>query len=608
MDGLPGTLQTGAAPARGHPRRSLGYHVARIRKLGLTGAKVLDANCGMGTWSFALRSQFDEVVGIDAGEKRIGVARWLADRGRVAGMDFRVGTVLDCALPPGSFDAVFCHSLQGPRFPAKETLETFRHLLRPGGLIYVCLADPGWDPEPDDADGESLPAKAALGWRYGPDQIACCAKNLWRRALGHRTGSGRRGRPRGYVPEDVETLCNEVGFIDFQWACEGLIAGAVLADMPEPLFEGYVDGHLNVWEFLAFKPDTELSNRIEPEWFIANARHAAQLPYLAQARRPLITNVDAATMPRGWIEEARRRAAAAGGERLVARLAEKLCDGANDTEDCLERLIGFAQDVLVPHPIVQPIEFNGAVITDPATLLFLGTGRCGAAAPLIVSLCEAVGIPARTEQVSRHVFAVADCGGDEILVEADYFKQGVVPRDPDGRLQRYRAFLEDPRCADPLPDCRTWWVTHFRNSTDIWGRRPTGYRVSDGAVRIYSCHFHDVKGARFKPKVPILKAGRIGRMVRISWNDAKPIDESDVEYRLVIRDVSRGWNYETQPVDMASVLSPPPVAVDRWVDDGTGFEIDWPGSAYLEVTPRLKERRDVFCWPSNEVQIAAANP
>lgn len=659
LDELPSSLAAGLNYAKGMHNRPLEYYVARVRKLGLQGKRVLDAGCGTGTWSFALRAAFAEVLGIDVSAERIGVAKWIAARSNVSGVEFRNASVLETGLPDASFDAIFCYGVLISAIPVEVALKEFYRILKPGGAVYVCLNGIGWSLYLRDERGKADPKIAEMG-RQGiyntlvhalperevaiirgsaPDAIHAsqvplgaarvllsigslgkrartilneCGLQYFIRfsvdvaglAFGRRSEFSHVNAGRGYLPVEVEAACGRTGLIDFQWACEGLISGSTMTDAPKPMYEGYFNGHLKVWEFLAFKPDDNLADGIKPEWFRLNAQRAARLDYLASARMPILTNVDAATCPRGWVEEARRRAKAAGGNRLIAALAKRICAGARNDEDCVERLIIFAQDALVHHPFVQPFEFNGAAVTDPATLLFLGIGRCGAAAPLVAALCDAVGISARVERVPAHVFAVAEMGGEELLLETDIFKKGIVPSGDDGKLLRYAALCENPRIADGLPEFYIWWATHLRNATDIWGRKPFGYAKTDDQFRVYSSFFVQDAACRLKPKVPVLTASHDGHTVHLSWTDATPADRAAVQYRVVARSASRGWNYDIEPANMTAILTPPPAQIEQWVES-TSLTLTASEDTYFDVTPRLKERPDVFCWPSNEIRTAS---
>lgn len=691
--------------ARRMHRRPFDYYAARIRKLGISGGRVLDAGCGTGTWSFALSVAFDEVVGIDVSAERIAAAKWLADAADVPGVEFRAGSVLNCGLRDASVDAVFCYGVLISAVPVDEALKEFRRVLKPGGVLYVCLNGIGWSYFLRDERGKddpkiaemgrqgiyntlvrSLPdhefsaivargqeyareslnllgrtvagasrvleqASVTLGNRlksaqfYSPTAKAGAELEGWIRYLsppamppcrlaqivpmileecgesyliqlatdvaqiadGNQNGFSHANAGRGYTPDEVQAICEGAGLIDFQWATEGMLAGANVADPPAPIHEGYLGPNLRVWEFLAFRPDNTLGQHIQPDWFRENAREAARLSYSAAARTPIVTNVDAATVPRGWVKEARRRANAAGGDRLIGALAEKLCAGAACDEESVARLVHFVQDALVHHPIVQPFVFNGAAVTDPATLLFIGIGRCGASAPLLAALCTAAGYRARVERVPGHVFTIADVGGAEVLLEADVFKKGILLRGADGRLLRHADMLKNPRSMDGLPDLYVWWIRHFQNALDLWGRRPYGYIEAEGSTRIYSSYFEPGAELRYKPKAPTLVVERIGRAVRVSWDNATPADGAQVEYRVAIRKTSRNWGYDEEPDTIESIVSPPVPEYERWVDGNAAIELDWPEPGYVDVTPRLKQRPDVFCWSSNESHVKAAS-
>lgn len=701
LDQAPASLAAGVVYARGMHQRSFEYYASRIRKLGLKGEKVLDAGCGTGTWSFALRSVFDEVIGLDASVERINVAKWLSEQSRISGMEFRDASILSTGLPDSSVDAVFCYSVLISSVPLEGTLAEFRRVLKPGGVIYICLNGIGWSYYLRDERGlddekyaemgreglyntlvRSLPERE-LNIVLGKNMIALhgdspahktnfarlwmkiapfvgrmkkqgmaitaaeyCAKvyltirskQIRRRSDGNavlrniadliliecgaryfiqmavdiaglthgwQSEFSHASAGRGYLPEEIEKATLAAGLIDFQWACEGLLTGANMPDPPAPIHDGYVDGHLKVWEFFTFKPDESLAHGIDPDWFRDNARRAMCQKYMAQGHTPMLTNVGSATVPEGWTREALNRANIAGGKLLITSLAEKICRGAEDDRERVARLICFAQDALAHHPLVQAFGFNGAAVTDPAHALFLGIGRCGTVAPLIASLCESIGIKARIESVPAHIFGVAEIDDEEVLLEADVFKQGIIPLGHTGNMLTFSELLKDPRITDPLPNFNTWWAVHYRDEKDIWGRKPYGYREIDGAIAIYASYFEPGPMA-YLPKVPTLTVKRSGAMLLLEWDDVTPFDGAVVEYRAVVRKTSRCWDYNKLPETKGLILSPPPAEIELQIDTPLAVEIEWPDVGYVEVSPQLKERPDVFCWPSNEIYVATA--
>ncbi len=94
---------------------------------GFAGKKIVDVGCGGGILSEAMAARGAEVLGIDLGDKALGVAR-LHKLESGATVDYRlVAAEALAAEMPGAFDAVTC-------------MELLEHVPDPGALIAACAA------------------------------------------------------------------------------------------------------------------------------------------------------------------------------------------------------------------------------------------------------------------------------------------------------------------------------------------------------------------------------------------------------------------------------------------------------------------------------------
>lgn len=99
-------------------------------------AKVLDAGYGAGVPVTTFLSQFFEVTGVDFAETQIKLARkW------VPTAQFLCQDITKFAFPDCSFDAICSYYaiIPIPREEHEPLLVTFNRILKPGGLVLLCM-------------------------------------------------------------------------------------------------------------------------------------------------------------------------------------------------------------------------------------------------------------------------------------------------------------------------------------------------------------------------------------------------------------------------------------------------------------------------------------
>lgn len=137
-----------------------------VNVLGLvatTGKDVLDYGCGVGAESLVYAQAGNRVTVADIVEANVKLAaRVFAVNGYKAGTALISGWPPYTDLPAASFDVVHCSGVLHHIPWARETVEHFAHLLRPGGEVRLMLySDEGWrlatgtDP-PDDVSAHPL--------------------------------------------------------------------------------------------------------------------------------------------------------------------------------------------------------------------------------------------------------------------------------------------------------------------------------------------------------------------------------------------------------------------------------------------------------------------
>jgi len=109
----------------------------------LQGQHWLDAGCGSGTMARYLTARGASVLGVDAAEEMIAVAREFAGRD-VTGGQLRfehVATIVHLPVADQSLDGILCSSVLEYVPDPAACLAEFARVLRPGGLLVVSVAN-----------------------------------------------------------------------------------------------------------------------------------------------------------------------------------------------------------------------------------------------------------------------------------------------------------------------------------------------------------------------------------------------------------------------------------------------------------------------------------
>jgi 2-polyprenyl-3-methyl-5-hydroxy-6-metoxy-1,4-benzoquinol methylase len=143
-------------------------------------ARALDVGCGEGIVSRRLAEQVPHVVGLDADEPSIALAR---QQGR--GIEYVVGDILDPGLDLGTFDLVAAVTVLH-QIDTEAALRRMAELTRPGGRVAVVgvarrrpLADLPWD-------AAGFVATRVVRWRRGVGEWHTPAPKTWPPPLDYR--------------------------------------------------------------------------------------------------------------------------------------------------------------------------------------------------------------------------------------------------------------------------------------------------------------------------------------------------------------------------------------------------------------------------------------
>ncbi len=99
-------------------------------------AIVLDAGCGSGYPVTQFLSQYFQVTGIDFALKQIQLAKR-----KVPGVEFICADIASLPIGGNTFDAVCSYYaiIHIPRSEHRKVLDNFLNILRPGGLVLLCM-------------------------------------------------------------------------------------------------------------------------------------------------------------------------------------------------------------------------------------------------------------------------------------------------------------------------------------------------------------------------------------------------------------------------------------------------------------------------------------
>lgn len=173
------------------------------------GKRCLDAGCGGGRYSFAMRLMgADHVIGVDVGEEGLTDARRRTEASGVTGVEFRKGSVLELPVSDAEIDFAVCSGVLHHTPSVERGLAELYRVLKPGGSLYVLLYGAGGLYWPLNLI--SRPFAAALG--YG--EVDRCIARAGFAANKRRTILDDLFVPilETYSNERVEALLRGAGF------------------------------------------------------------------------------------------------------------------------------------------------------------------------------------------------------------------------------------------------------------------------------------------------------------------------------------------------------------------------------------------------------------
>lgn len=112
--------------------------------------RALDAGCGGGRYSFALKALgFGEVIGVDFSDINIETATKRLQQSGLSGMQFQKGNVLDLPIEDNSIDFVFSNGVIHHTESIEQGIHEIARVMKPGGQGWLYIIEqPGglhWD-------------------------------------------------------------------------------------------------------------------------------------------------------------------------------------------------------------------------------------------------------------------------------------------------------------------------------------------------------------------------------------------------------------------------------------------------------------------------------
>jgi SAM-dependent methyltransferase len=195
---------------------------------------ILDLGCWVGFLLAEARERGWSTLGV---EPSVFAARFARER---LGLDVRVSELLECELPPASFDTVVLGDVIEHLIDPSAALDRIRELLRPGGVVYLALPDAG---------SRLARAMGAHWWSVLPTHVHYFTRGSIRRLLERRgfevvelttapkafTVHYYLDRVRGYSPRVAHGLvraASAAGLADRLWAPDFRDRMAVVARRP----------------------------------------------------------------------------------------------------------------------------------------------------------------------------------------------------------------------------------------------------------------------------------------------------------------------------------------------------------------------------------------
>lgn len=606
------------------------YYISRLKKIKFEGYdKVLDVGCGLGQWTIALAACNKQVVGIDVNIRRVNTCNQLIQSLWLNNAEAYEGSAVNIAYPDESFDAIFCYGVF--MFLNKNAaLSEFNRVLKPGGRIYVCTNARGW-------------------W------LELAIKNLFKnRSLAWiATKSFFKGR-NGVIPSaidiaDVPSLLSPYGYNDVKVASEGMLCFDKSLESVKPVYKNkylFFDSviELSVVKGALKNSITGVENGVLDfiKTNVASVANASHYSYSSCFDNYILVDGDLndAVVKLNRVNFNKALVGFVDRIEILKWIFVKATENKYTNEEVVVACVTFAQKYFYHHFAVQPMQDDVSCVYDPIETLLFGACRCGSVARFLYDLFDANDYDCHLLGAGAHTAAEVFIGGRWVLLDANLFPPGVIPKNEIGELVSLDDISRNHFLIDSIPsyinyesnhislyenkypsvyaEIKNWLINPILPSVAYFGedflsenQSIRGLRRWKKRKKISEYSFDRNAGWLDIVEVESFTANAIPTIQRprqvscvemigakIFLKDIQPDFSHCVLYQFVFSCNSRGWQYTNLPVGFDfNTLGMSVFSSDPEVDVPDGF---LNKNFYLTVMARLASNLEAFVLPSNE--------
>ena len=416
---------------------------------------------------------------------------------------------------------------------------------------------------------------------------------------------------RAYLPSEIEYLVETNGFRDFQWAAEGCLVCDFTQPNAESKYQSYYNGELSVWECLFVKPQAML---VKPSvnYHFNLASNAKESRLLCGFSSPMILCNTSETYPKHLLDYNRKLASDLGGDRYLRDLTRTIIDKATEDEEVVRNIIVFVQKAIFRDPVSQPY-YRQQGLPDALTTLLCARGRCGHIANVLMALFKFSGMESRLIQFPRHIAVELKLKDRWVIVDADAFKNGVIPVNQQHQMLTMDELRENSFQLDRFPTTGWFIQPKSRFTKGISGFQVTGYvDALTFDMRGFISGYYVPKAFGYPPSLPLITEfySRDKRFY-LSWIPSTVHGDLLVGYRVRVGTISRGWSYDF-PGDNDEILrqTSDNVFSGQTIDNSVSGDIPEGVTrlfaAVSAISSRIEQEPNTYFWSSEEVVLNVA--